>query len=411
MTSQLVQLFQDILDGKIAASPDLINIIEDKDIRHELQEQISTFNLSEIPHPELFPTFDLLLGDEPISSEELLFASPLGLTNSPESEMVQIEKNEPEKTTVMERNEGKITEKNTHKIVKQLEVIVKIFTRPVIYIKNDTFNADDPIASQYLLPTVKEKLKKAQEFITPAIKASGRIGIFPNQGNLDYLGTGWLIADDIIVTNRHVAMCFANGEKDTAVSFQPGKEVYINFKAEYSNEDEALFKIESILYVQDVKKSPMDSVDPDIAFLRVSKKGVSGIPLPDPISLSDTPVEKGRDVVVIGYPGPLSNQDGMRIRENFNIFYNIFQGIFGVKRLQPGQIQIDETKKDSRIAHDCTTLGGNSGSVVLDIETGRSVGLHFAGKYDSSDQDLTMNYAVPASIIREVLDQVIYQDI
>ena len=29
--------------------------------------------------------------------------------------------------------------------------------------------------------------------------------------------------------------------------------------------------------------------------------------------------------------------------------------------------------------HDCTTLGGNSGSVVLDLTTGEAVGLHFAG--------------------------------
>ena len=42
------------------------------------------------------------------------------------------------------------------------------------------------------------------------------------------------------------------------------------------------------------------------------------------------------------------------------------------------------------ITHDCSTLGGNSGSVLLDLQTGEAVGLHFAGLY------LQDNFAVPA---------------
>src|SRR6185503_4399617 len=47
--------------------------------------------------------------------------------------------------------------------------------------------------------------------------------------------------------------------------------------------------------------------------------------------------------------------------------------------------------------HDCTTLGGNSGSVVLDMQTGKAVALHFAGLY------MIENYAVPASMIHSYL--------
>src|SRR5262249_34036669 len=45
--------------------------------------------------------------------------------------------------------------------------------------------------------------------------------------------------------------------------------------------------------------------------------------------------------------------------------------------------------------HDCTTLGGNSGSVVLDLASGEAVGLHFAGLYQET------NYAVQASLLAE----------
>ena len=41
--------------------------------------------------------------------------------------------------------------------------------------------------------------------------------------------------------------------------------------------------------------------------------------------------------------------------------------------------------------HDCSTLGGNSGSVVLSLETGEAVGLHFAGRF------LEANFAVPST--------------
>ena len=40
------------------------------------------------------------------------------------------------------------------------------------------------------------------------------------------------------------------------------------------------------------------------------------------------------------------------------------------------------------ITHDCSTLGGNSGSAVIDLATGHVIGLHFAGAY------LKANYAV-----------------
>jgi V8-like Glu-specific endopeptidase len=38
--------------------------------------------------------------------------------------------------------------------------------------------------------------------------------------------------------------------------------------------------------------------------------------------------------------------------------------------------------------HDCSTLGGNSGSCVIDLESNRVLGLHFKGRY------LEANWAV-----------------
>ena len=72
----------------------------------------------------------------------------------------------------------------------------------------------------------------------------------------------------------------------------------------------------------------------------------------------------------------------------------IFGDIYDVKRLQPGQIKSVRT---DLITHDASTLGGNSGSVVIDQQTGKAVGLHFGGKF------MEENYAVPAPVIRDIM--------
>jgi endonuclease G len=78
----------------------------------------------------------------------------------------------------------------------------------------------------------------------------------------------------------------------------------------------------------------------------------------------------------------------------------IFGNIYDVKRLAPGQVMQVSGGQDL-FAHDCTTLGGNSGSVVCDLETGQAVGLHFSGREEYA------NYAVSAPIVKARLESVL----
>ena len=71
--------------------------------------------------------------------------------------------------------------------------------------------------------------------------------------------------------------------------------------------------------------------------------------------------------------------------------------MFEKKRLAPGQLIRVSSRE---LQHDCSTLGGNSGSVVLDLESGEAVGLHFAGRF------LVANFAVPAAVVQQRLEQV-----
>jgi endonuclease G len=73
----------------------------------------------------------------------------------------------------------------------------------------------------------------------------------------------------------------------------------------------------------------------------------------------------------------------------------IFRAIFDRKRLQPGRLMgmkqtISFGKEVGALAHDCSTLGGNSGSTLMDVEGETILGLHFGGDY------LVANYAVPS---------------
>jgi endonuclease G len=96
---------------------------------------------------------------------------------------------------------------------------------------------------------------------------------------------------------------------------------------------------------------------------------------------------EGQDVVVVGYPA----KDW---RSDLALQDRIFQGQYNVKRLQPGVLRQRANIRSfenvvSAVTHDASTLGGNSGSAVLDAATQQVLALHFAGEY------LKANYAVP----------------
>ena len=74
---------------------------------------------------------------------------------------------------------------------------------------------------------------------------------------------------------------------------------------------------------------------------------------------------------------------------------DIFDRIFEIKRMLPGymtgrkKFEIPGFDYDTA-SHDSSTLGGNSGSAVIDIETGEVVALHFAGVYLESNFAVSM---------------------
>ncbi|MFN9268938.1 MAG: DNA/RNA non-specific endonuclease [Planctomycetaceae bacterium] len=249
-----------------------------------------------------------------------------------------------------------------------LEAIILPRERPVVFVRQGRFEISDPLWSHLANTDNRGRLEAA-------IPAIGRIEI-PSNPRIPYGGTGFVVGDGLLMTNRHVAELFAQGLGTRSVRFRSGESAAIDFKREHQSDDSQSLVVEQVLLIHPYW---------DMALLKVS-----GLPASiRPLSLAIRPPEElaGREVAVVGYPA----KDW---RNNTSVQDDVFGGVYNVKRLQPGKLRDRKTcpsfgKQVNAMTHDCSTLGGNSGSAVIDVATGQVVGLHFAGIY------LEDNYAVP----------------
>lgn len=271
-------------------------------------------------------------------------------------------------------------------LTESLEAVVHLWLRPAIDIVNDRFGQLPP-GSQW--SWLAEPQTRAR--IERNIRSIGRIEL-PGKPFWPFAGTGFVVGPDLVMTNRHVADIFAEQGADSRIRFRSSYTANINFLHEaIPRENET----EQILAVKDVV---MLHPDWDMALLRV--EGLSDQQLPLQLSATHPDDLTSRDIVVIGYP----QQDD---RGDIGHHNRIFAGMFGVKRMLPGQIgRFERTPglKDvvEALTHDASTLGGNSGSAVIHVATGEVLGLHFAGEY------LKTNYAVATKDLSQdqrVIDQ------
>lgn len=256
------------------------------------------------------------------------------------------------------------------------EAIVLRMGRPTLLVRNDTFEVP-------ATDTWRSRLQPTKSKLDAAIRSVGRVEV---QGSgFPFVGTAWMVADGVAVTNRHVAVEFARKRGREFVfrsnplgqPFQPR----LDFKEEHAQLTAFEAQVKKVLFI-----AGLDDDAPDIAFLALDAP--AGGRLPPPIALFDGAPTEGQTVATIGYPA----QDP---RNDVADQARLFGGIFDVKRLAPGEVM--GRADDSVFMHDCTTLGGSSGSVVIDVATGAAVGLHFAGEF------LEANFAVDAATLRRYL--------
>jgi phosphatidylserine/phosphatidylglycerophosphate/cardiolipin synthase-like enzyme/V8-like Glu-specific endopeptidase len=265
-----------------------------------------------------------------------------------------------------------------------LETIVRA-GRPALPVKHDAIDFRGGLPDDVSRKMI-ERLKANAAVIERVLPFVGRIDVANHQSSLSYVGTGWLVAPGIVLTNRHVAELLARESGERFV-FRSGRfgdplSVSIDYRHEMELADTDPASVTEVIWIE------RDECGPDVAFLKVDgrRSGTRDgwIELADEDALPDT------DVAVVGYPARapasiISDQEWMD---------RIYGGVYDVKRVAPGMLG---EPTGGWVTHDCTTLGGNSGSAVIEMKQGRAVALHFAGLY------LVENYAVPASTIKRYL--------
>ena len=207
---------------------------------------------------------------------------------------------------------------------------------------------------------------------------------FPSIGRIDiterrrYEGTGFVVGKNLVMTNRHVAQIFTEGVGRQRVRLQPwGSE--IDFAEAPSAEEAEGYELIEPIMIHPYWDMALFRADlPDLPTLKISTATYESL------------LWRNQDVVVIGYPAH-DSRNGLQAQQD------VFGNEYEVKRIAPGRITQRQRRISSRwlrspvpaLAHDASTLGGNSGSAILNVEDGTVAGLHFAGRY------MLENYGVP----------------
>lgn len=272
-----------------------------------------------------------------------------------------------------------LVEKTARKLVRDepltpdedfaLEAIIIPDKRPAVNIVGGDYQVDHALWRHLNADAAKRTLRAA-------IPSVGRIEL-PGHPSMPYGGTGFVVGDGLLMTNRHVAEIFCSGVGRRGLVFSPGHAAGVDFLQEAAG-GSLFLTVRGIVMIHPYW---------DMALLKVDGLPLEASPLR--LSLREPESRQGRDVAVIGYPA-------FDPRNNANVQNQVFGGVYDVKRLMPGKLNgrgpIRSFGKDVACSlHDSSTLGGASGSAVVEVETGEVIALHFAGIY------LRSNYGVPTA--------------
>jgi hypothetical protein len=250
--------------------------------------------------------------------------------------------------------------------------------------------------------------------VAKAIAAVGRIDEPASLGP-GYHGTGFLATPDLVITNRHVAQLIApiaSSQQVTAGVVPVRAGCFFDHGHEFGGiESSGRRPILAVVFTGPTPIDPfnLDHSRLDLAVLRlggsVDPDGAAAAPLA--IGVNPFLTDRQEQVVVIGYPARPSANALAQLDDGAKALALIYRNRFGYKRAAPGEIvrSPGETTEDTRkwrVDHDASTLGGNSGSCVIDLEYAPQVtALHYGGNW-SGGPAVRINWA---HALRNTLDE------
>jgi len=259
--------------------------------------------------------------------------------------------------------------------VSSLEAIVLVTGRPAARyldgrVQMPAVDLGENDRWRVLVATARSKIDRASASV-------GQVALDLPSGARDPVGTAWRLGDDLVVTNRHVARELVP-DRDAPVAswaLDPAKPSSVDFAATDGAAAPRRFALAALVYC-----APDAWVD--LAVLRLERGDAQlpaalglewdaaalGLPLPGTPGAAESAAQ-GEAVYVVGHPYQLLGTQATRA---------VFGAVDGRKRWSPGLVTT-LAPEAPHLEHDCSTLGGNSGSCVLSVSWHRVVGVHFAG--------------------------------
>ncbi|MEH0198824.1 DNA/RNA non-specific endonuclease [Caulobacter sp. CCNWLY153] len=267
-----------------------------------------------------------------------------------------------------------------------LEAIVRLTGRPPLVVRNNAVVIEKELLLEF--PSGIVGLIKGAE---PAISSVGRIEFVNHE--MAWGGTGWVVDrskdDALVVTNRHVAKLVAKRSLDGKAVFVRSPFTGVRYGASIDfNEEVEARTTDARSAVATAVEYLADDTEADVALLRVARPNGVDWSWPDRLELAEKEAAQGDLVALVGYPAYDTRNDVTAMEQ-------YFRGLYDVKRFAPGEITRPATA-GIILSHDCTSLGGNSGSALISLESRAVVGLHFAGEYGVA------NSAVSAGTLRRL---------
>jgi endonuclease G len=119
--------------------------------------------------------------------------------------------------------------------------------------------------------------------------------------------------------------------------------------------------------------------------MRVARQNQAGETLPPPLALAEVDPQAQTTDAAVFAPQPLTElyligYPSYDPRQALEVNRALLGSHPGVKRIQPGLLMFDRASGDDlQLYYDNSTFGGNGGSPIIDLRTGRVVGIHHSG--------------------------------
>jgi glutamyl endopeptidase len=272
-----------------------------------------------------------------------------------------------------------------------LHAFVHLLARPALRVVDHAIPA---------IPESWKQLKTAHESVILRIRGIGRIDTSKRQ----HVGTGWFVAENLVLTNRHVAgaLCGLDPHYDpTWLDKLPAAIVATNamwdehhsLRAVWDPAEAPSFASAAVGTITKVRAfhPHLDMALLDVIGVANSKGLVLRMHALPPAAIA------GHDVYLAGYPG-VNPPHGVSQQVAKLLFPDATAS--GLKRVSPGQLvalvaDLPIAAGKPRESHDGSTLGGSSGSPVIDFDNHWVVAIHYSGQYGLA------NYAVPLWLVKD----------